>query len=420
MLEKIKVYSFFFLILLSCTKDITISNIKSNKITIGETVTISSITFNSAVSGGNVVSSGIDEVLEKGVCWNTTGKPSILDYKTVNGSGLGSFSSTLSNLLEGTRYYVRSFARTKSDVIYGSEISFSTALRLFPPTIILQKINFISGNSANIEGDLTSNGGSQIIERGFCWSNNPNPTIINNRISGTTIIGLQKTIISNLVPNSTYYIRAFARNAIGISYSSEKTFKTLGAMQISDVEGNVYNTVQIGSQIWMKESLKTTTFNDGTQIPVWSTYFGTGYNYYANIPANGSKYGLIYKYYTMADPKGVCPVGWHVPSDTEWNVLINFLGGPNIAADKMKESGQANWIAPTSPATNSSGFTALPGGSKDCSMNFVNLGRVASFWSSEKVVGGLVKGISLSNNSSAVSLGGGFDCNAAYIRCIKD
>jgi uncharacterized protein (TIGR02145 family) len=289
-----------------------------------------------------------------------------------------------------------------------------------PPTILLQKINFISGNSAIVQGDLTNDGGSPIIEKGFCWSLNPNPTILDKRTSDGATKGVHKSMLNNLLPSSLYYVRAYAKNASGISYSEQLNFRTLSELQISDVEGNIYNTVQIGGQLWMKENLKTTSFNDGTQIPIWTTYYGTGYNYYANNPANGSKYGLIYKYYTMKDPKGVCPVDWHVPSEAEWKVMINFLGGPNVAGDKLKESGQANWVAPTSAATNESGFTALPGGSKDCSMSFVNIGTIATFWSSDNVVGGSVKGISLSSQSSTVTYGFGFDCNASYIRCIKD
>lgn len=138
---------------------------------------------------------------------------------------------------------------------------------------------------------------------------------------------------------------------------------------VTDFDGNVYNTVTIGTQVWMQENLKTTHYQNGDNIPnvpdniAWGNLATGGRCYYNNDSvANASVYGVLYNWFTVNDSRSLCPVNWHVPTDAEWTALSDYLGGLSVAGGKMKEIGTAHWLDPNIDATNESGFTALPGG----------------------------------------------------------
>ncbi len=158
---------------------------------------------------------------------------------------------------------------------------------------------------------------------------------------------------------------------------------------VTDIDGNVYTSVTIGTQTWMKENLRTTRFNDGVSIPLisgsveWTGLVTPGYCWYNNDTPSGKKdYGALYNWFTVNTGK-LCPSGWHVPSDTEWKTLTDYLGGVSAAGGKLKESGTLHWNAPNSDATNESGFTALPGGYRSYRDGiYFSLGDNASWWSS--------------------------------------
>jgi len=134
-----------------------------------------------------------------------------------------------------------------------------------------------------------------------------------------------------------------------------------------DIDGNVYETIQIGDQLWMAENLKTTHYNNGDEIPYPSNEdFGSfdegQYGVYDNDPSNADVYGNLYNFAAVDDDRGLCMEGWHVPSDGEWTVLTDYLGGSSVAGGKMKEEGLDHWNSPNTGATNESGFTGLPAG----------------------------------------------------------
>ena len=137
---------------------------------------------------------------------------------------------------------------------------------------------------------------------------------------------------------------------------------------VTDIDGNVYHTVKIGTQVWMVENLKTTKYNDGTPIPLvtanssWAILTTPGYCFYNNdANVNKATYGAMYNWYIVNTGK-LCPAGWHVPIDAEWTTLTNYLGSENAAGGKLKEFGISHWVTPNDGTTNSSGFTALPAG----------------------------------------------------------
>jgi uncharacterized protein (TIGR02145 family) len=159
-----------------------------------------------------------------------------------------------------------------------------------------------------------------------------------------------------------------------------------GEDTLTDIEGNVYNTVTIGDQIWMKENLKTTQFNDGKVIPLvtdksdWENLRTPGYCWYENSKSIGATYGALYNWYTVNTGK-LCPGGWHVPIDEEWTILTSYLGGEDVAGRKLKESGTNHWESPNTGATNESGFTGLPGGYRNYNGNFDNIVLFGYWWS---------------------------------------
>ena len=170
------------------------------------------------------------------------------------------------------------------------------------------------------------------------------------------------------------------------------TFLTIKnqAQTVTDYEGNLYDTVTIGTQVWLKENLKVTKYNDGTAIPLvtdsaeWSNLTTPGYCWYNNDEAAyKNSYGALYNWFTINSDK-LCPSGWHVPSDAEWTQLTIYLGGDSLAGGKLKEIGTTHWNSPNVGATNETGFTAIAGGYRHGSGFFDNLGHDGYWWGSSE------------------------------------
>lgn len=168
------------------------------------------------------------------------------------------------------------------------------------------------------------------------------------------------------------------------------------AQTVTDIDGNVYNTITIGTQTWMAENLKTTKYNDGAAIPnitnnsSWYTKTTGAYCDLSNTPENSTTYGRLYNWYAVDNNaatmdksnggKNVCPSGWHVPTDDEWTILTTYLGGEDIAGGKLKETGTTHWASPNTGANNETGFTALPGGFRKYDGTFNNYVTLSGSW----------------------------------------
>jgi len=169
-------------------------------------------------------------------------------------------------------------------------------------------------------------------------------------------------------------------NSGGIIFNPNLTYGT-----VTDIEGNVYKTITIGTQTWMAENLKTTKYRDGTSIPnvtdnsAWQNLTTGAYCHYNNDIANVAVYGELYNWYAV-DTRKICPEGWRVPEDAEWTTLTNYLGGESVAGGKLKETGFNHWQSPNEGATNVSGFTALPGSSRSDYGSFDGIGTEGRFW----------------------------------------
>lgn len=155
-----------------------------------------------------------------------------------------------------------------------------------------------------------------------------------------------------------------------------------------DRDGNVYPTVKICDQVWMAKNLNVSTYRNGDPIPQvsdaseWLNLTTGAWCYYAIHTPYGAVYGKLYNWFAVNDPRGLAPEGWHIPSDSEWTALTTCLGGETLAGGKMKSKGTDYWKSPNLNATNSSGFSALPGGGFDGVGNFFDLGFKSYWWSS--------------------------------------
>ena len=354
------------------------------------TLDITSVTSNSAQSGGNVSDDGGYSVINRGVCWGTEPNPTISNYHTADGEGTGAFYSNITGLYAGATYYVCAFATNTNGTAYGNQVSFQTTSDL--PTVETTFVTNIQVNSASSGGTVTSDGGSSIFSRGVCWSTSPNPTISSSKTVDGSGTGSFTSIMEGLSSNTTYFVRAYAVNISGTAYGNELNFTTLigdGAVgTVKDIEDTSYPTIYIGGDWWMAKNLQTATFNDGSDIDnvtdnsTWAYLTSSAYCWYDNYSVNGSIYGALYNWYAVSTDK-LCPSGWHVPSDAEWTALSDYLGGSFIAGGKMKESGTSHWSSPNNNATNSSGFTGLPGGERGGTDGwFGNIGDYGFWWSS--------------------------------------
>ena len=335
--------------------------------------------------------------------------------------------------------------------------SFSFLGNTNPPTVLTGPPNNVNETFAACGGIVIDPGSSPIIVSGLCWSTLPNPTIANFHTTLGTASGVFTNTMTGLMPATTYYVRAYATNSVGTAYGADTSFTTnanhiCGGI-VTDIDGNGYTAIPIGTQCWMGQNLKTTHYADGTPIvngtdsialgttPLYfdrdsiqlTNVYGRLYNWHAAVNNNPS---------SNAVPSGIqgpCPWGWHVPSDEEWKILEGEVDGwytyPNshwdqwgvrgtMVGDNLKST--SGWL--TNPNTligngsNAFGFKAEAGGFRMCSTPPVNisLGYSADFWTS--TAGTAVDGIK--RELSYFSTGIVRDVNqfnhGFSIRCLKD
>lgn len=394
------------------------------------TLKISGITKTSAVSGGNITSDGGGEVTARGVCWNTSTGPTIDNSRTNDGKGTGIFESSMNNLMPGTIYYVKSYATNKAGTTYGFEIAFKTDA--ITPTLSTNLVTDITAHTAASGGYIVSDAGFGVIERGVCWDTIINPTLQDSHTNDGTGTGNFISYLTELLPNTRYYVRAYATNSGGTAYGKSLVFSSypetlpivfnpgLVYSSVADIDGNIYRTIEIDGKTWMAENLKTTKYNDGTPIPLvtadtlWFKLQNPGYCWMNNDEATfKDMYGAIYNYFTVITGK-LCPAGWHVSTVADWDALTNFLGGKEVAGGKLKETGTYHWKTPNAGAVNTSGFTAIPGGQRYMG-SFSAAGYLGRWWCSELWA---VKRLQYNN---AALEGAGCDAVCGYsVRCVKD
>jgi len=196
------------------------------------------------------------------------------------------------------------------------------------------------------------------------------------------------------------------------------------SVTVTDIDGNVYHIVTIGTQVWMVENLKVTKYRNGDTIPnvtndsSWNILLTGAYCNYNNNTSYTNTYGNLYNWYAVNDSHNICPTGWHIPNKVELETLLNYLGGSSIAGAKMKEAGTSHWLSPNVGATNESGFTGLPGGS--WYNTFGDIGNRGFWWTkTEYSVHGAYFWTMFYTSTESMLMSAD-KRNGFSIRCIKD
>jgi hypothetical protein len=231
---------------------------------------VSLITTSSANSGGAVTFNGNTTVTDWGVCWSTSPNPTLSNSVLQNTVNSASFSSMISGLTQNTIYYVRAYATNSAGTAYGNQETFST-LAVVVPTVITSPTSSITATSANSGGAVTSNGGGNITAWGVCWSTSPNPTLANSFLANTANSAGFSSVISGLILNTTYYVRAYATNSAGTSYGNQETFTTLN---IPTVTTTPISSITISSA----NSGGAVTSNGGATVTSWGICWSTSPN----------------------------------------------------------------------------------------------------------------------------------------------
>ena len=266
-------------------------------------------------------------------------------------------------------------------------------------TLTTLPIGNITDIAATTGGNITNDGGTPVTQKGVVWSTSPSPTTANNSTTNGSGTGSFTSNLTSLTASTTYYVRAYATNSAGTAYGNEVSFTTTaggGGIVTNpgagvNFNGYTYTSIVLGNgQEWMAENLRTTTYANGDLIPnVTGTQWGnltTGaWVHYNNDSQYENPYGKLYNWYTVDDPRNVCPTGWHVPTDAEWTVLSDYLGGEAVAGGKMKSTGTQYWSTPNIDATNESGFSGLPGGHRLDVGTFHDIGYGGFWWSSTEI-----------------------------------
>lgn len=369
-----------------------------------KTDTINNITAVSASAKGIIGFRGSSPVITTGFVWDTLPLPTTyLSTKTVNTIITDTFTNNISNLLPNKTYYIRAYAKNSEGINYSDQKTIHTLVDPRLPTIITDTVTELGYNYAISGGTVLSNGGFYVSARGVCWNTTGNPDVNQNISINGTETGNFSSNIPNLLPNTTYYYKAYATNSIGTAYGQEKTFTTApGDSVFTDPrDGQLYTFRHIGSQVWMTRNLN----------------YGTAGWCYGNNPFYCTLFGKLYNWDTALN---VAPPGWHLPADSEWTTLVNYLGGPAVAGPAMK--GFLFWRDTyCDTITNSSSFSAYPGGVANLegsSFSFVL--SHAYWWSSTPVGTSNASGKDLPACSNTI-LNGSFDRRVGLaIRCVRN
>lgn len=322
-----------------------------------------------------------------------------------------------------------------------------TALETLPPTsgsVTTSQISGITEHTAVCGGEVLTDGGSAIVERGVCWSTSHNPTVNNSHTIDGAGTGTFTSTLTGLAASTTYYVRAYVVNSVGIGYGGEVSFTTLtdpcqGVSTVTDYDGNVYNTIGLGNQCWMKENLRTTHYADGTAISPGSS-LSSSTRYYYN-PGMSASYGYLYNWPAVKGPssvsannQGVCPNGWHVPADGEWSQLTDYVSSQsnyqcnststNIAKALASTTGWSSGsttcaVGKSQSSNNATGFGALPAGYYNSS-GYNRSGTSATFWSATESGSSYAYSRGLNYDNATVSRYSDPKGLGYSVRCLRD
>jgi uncharacterized protein (TIGR02145 family) len=407
---------------------------------------ITNVTATTATSGGNITSNSRATITVSGVCWSTTANPTTLDSKTTDGSATGQFVSEITGLTPGLTFHVRAYATNSVGTAYGIDMSSSTLGQV--PESLTQPATNKTATGATLNGTVNANSLSTVVtfEYGLTTSYGSTVTAAQSPVTGHTITNVSADI-SGLTSETTYHFKVKAVNSLGTAYGGDGAFTTLGT--VNDIDGNIYYTVTIGTQVWMAENLKTTKYRNGDLIGTTnpatldiSLESTPKYQWaYDGNENNVNTYGRLYTWYAVTDSRNVCPTGWHVPLDVEWTTLENYLIGNGYNYDGTTTDNKiakslataTNWTSSSGTGAvgntdypgkrNATGFSALPGGIREGGGTFTgDLSFYGLWWSSTESDWdqylAMIRYIHADN--SYFDRGGYLKVRGASVRCVMD
>ena len=308
-------------------------------------------------------------------------------------------------------------------------LALSSCEKTGPPSVTTEKVIYITQNYAMIGGNVSKDNGDDLTSRGVCWNTSGDPTINDNRIESGSYLGAYVSLMTNLEPDTKYFVRAYALNLSGTGYGGTIIFFT--PKEISDADGNNYHSVitryrEVGQQEWMIENLKVTKYSNGDPISnasdgvQWANTSAGAFCSYGNDISNCTPYGQLYNWYAVNDSRKLCPSGWHVPTDAEWTSIITYLGGESVAGGKLKEDGTDHWKSPNTGATNEILFMALPGGLRSYDAAFNNISYYGYWWSATEISTTTAWFRQMSSVSQEMTRGPQLKNSGFSVRCLKD
>lgn len=399
-----------------------------------EIIPVTDIDYTSFTCSGDVTDSGTYPVTARGICYATTTDPVMTGNHVHSGNGTGVFSVIVTGLEPETMYYVRAYAVNSVGVSYSNVITVTT-LTPSAPTVTTDSVSAHN----ECEGTIVYDGGTPVTQRGFCYALHPAPTVNDSVVIVTGTDSAFSATLRGLPAGLSYHVRAFATNGKGTSYGDDIVFVAgCDLTPVVDYDGFLYNVVQIGFQCWLKENLRSTHYANGDSVRY---YYPEGLYY------NQNEYGLLYTWDAVMNGngeshtypsgiQGICPNGWHIPSKTEWEHLINYLQSHEeyvcnngfIHVGKALASTQG-WNSSTGTCSignnpelnNATGFSALPSGS--INGGYISIGSEARFWSTTSNYSyryTLLLNALYNGENSNPKFDNFYPNNACSVRCLKD
>ena len=299
------------------------------------------------------------------------------------------------------------------------------------PTVTTLQVFDIASNKATVSGQVSSDGGAPILMRGMCWSDSVDPDLnVGDTLTVKPGKGLYLGYLTGLTSGRTYRVRAFAINQVDTAYGRPLEFVAgrgtdgCGLAPVYDIDSNSYPTREIGGYCWMLRNLRVTRFANGDTITLgieparWVQNSEGMHRTYANQATYLSTYGRLYNHKAAADPRGLCPTGWRIPSAEEWTTFTSRLEGDAQAGGILKST--QFWSPPNTAAVDGGGFRALPGGYTDDRGIDAGITLQGYWWSATESNPWNAKALNLRHNSGASFVVDMPKHSGLTIRCIKE
>jgi uncharacterized protein (TIGR02145 family) len=411
------------------------------------------VSVTSADAGGQVIDIG-QGATQHGHCYSKEPNVTVSDPHTRLGTptGTGGFTSPLSDLEPGTLYYVKAYISNGDITVYGSEISFTT-YDISPAILTTSEVGSVTETTAVSGGNITSDGSSEVTVRGVVWGISENPTLEDNEgfTEDGTGTGEFTSNLIGLKAGTTYYVKAYATNGAGTAYGNQQNFTTIEETVVTDIDGNQYQVIVIGQQRWLSSNLKVSRYRDGDLVatgltdPAWQDASQGASAVYPHALVAGinsqsdmvEAYGRLYNWLAVTDSRGLCPAGWRVPTDEDWDELSGYIGDADYPEDvignALKSCRQVEsphpgdcattvhprWNNSVNYGTDDFGFAAFPGGLRYSNGEYLGLGEIGSWWSSTSLGDDNAWQRSIYHNSGIIDKSADIRQMGLSVRCIK-